>query len=179
MQSDNENALVADSAVDTTIESSKERTLQWLMELDRNEPEESLFVVESERTADLSLSAFEAEVAARPMTRGRIGADDLDTYIGEEIVLSETGGNDIYTHSAVEENADIEEDAFEGLMAIEFSRVSNEEAEGLAENVQDGSDILGLKDDDDIGDSHLVVKRVKKPVEPAEESQPPRKFRTL
>ena len=107
MQSDNENALVADSAVDTTIESSKERTLQWLMELDRDEPEESLFVVDSKQTADLSLSAFEAEVAARPMTRGRIGADDLDTYVGEEIVLSETGGNDIYTNSAVEENADI------------------------------------------------------------------------
>jgi chemotaxis protein histidine kinase CheA len=173
VQSDNENALIADSAVDTTIESSKERTLQWLMELDRDEPKESLFVVDSKQTADLSLSAFEAEVAARPMTRGRIGADDLDTYIGEEIVLSETGGNDIYTNSAVEENADIEEDAFEGLMAIEFSRVSNEEAEGLAENVQDGSDILGLEDDDDIGDSYLVVKRVKKPVEPAEESEPP------
>ncbi|MEP4147375.1 MAG: response regulator [Halioglobus sp.] len=163
MQSDKENVPLTDTAVDT-IESSKESTLEWLMELDRDEPEENLFVVDSKQMADLSLSAFEAEVAARPMTRGRAGADDLDTYIGEEIVLSEPGGgNDIYGSGAVEETPSSEEEAFDGLMAIEFSRASNEEAEGLAENVQDGSDILGLEDDDDIGDSYLVVKRVKKP----------------
>ena len=162
MQSDKENVPVT-AAVDT-IESSKESMLEWLMELDRDEPEENLFVVDSKHMADLSLSAFEAEVAARPMTRGRAGADDLDTYIGEEIVLSEPGGNDIYSNGTVEETTDSEEDAFEGLMAIEFSRASNDEAEGLAENVQDGSDILGLEDEDDIGDSFLVVKRVKKPV---------------
>lgn len=164
MQSDKENVPLTDTAVDT-IESSKESTLEWLMELDRDEPEENLFVVDSKQMADLSLSAFEAEVAARPMTRGRAGADDLDTYIGEEIVLSEPGGgNDIYGSGAIEESPSSEEEAFDGLMAIEFSRASNEEAEGLAENVQDGSDILGLEDDDDIGDSYLVVKRVKKPV---------------
>ncbi|RLQ23785.1 response regulator [Seongchinamella sediminis] len=148
-----------------TVESSKESTLEWLMELDRDEPEENLFVVEGKRSADFSLSAYEAEVAARPMVRGRAGADDLDTYIGEEIVLSEPGGNDIYSTSASAETDTAqakEEEAFEGLMAIEFSRASNEEAEGLATNVVDGSDILGLQDDDDIGDSYLVVKRVKK-----------------
>ncbi|WP_165954149.1 hybrid sensor histidine kinase/response regulator [Seongchinamella unica] len=163
MQSDKDNSARSTEPMLDTIESFKESTLEWLMELDRDEPEESLFVVEGKLSADFSLSAYEAEVAARPMVRGRAGADDLDTYIGEEIVLSEAGGNDIYNGGGeTTQLQEAEEDAFEGLMAIEFSRVSNEEAEGLATNVVDGSDILGLEDDDDIGDSYLVVKRVKK-----------------
>ncbi len=97
MQSDNENSLAPTEPLVDTIESSRESTLEWLMELDRDEPEENLFVVDKKIAADLSLSAYEAEVAARPMVRGRAGADDLDTYIGEEIVLSEPGGNDIYS----------------------------------------------------------------------------------
>ena len=167
MQSDKKITAETDVLLDT-IESSKESTLEWLMELDRDEPEENLFVVDGKLMADFSLSAFEAEVAARPMTRGRAGADDLDTYIGEEIVLSEAGGNDIYRSDASDDAAQDENEAFDGLMAIEFSRASNDEAEGLAENVQDGSDILGLEDDDDIGESYLVVKRVKKPLAPVE-----------
>ena len=162
MQSDNENSLAPTEPLVDTIESSRESTLEWLMELDRDEPEENLFVVDKKIAADLSLSAYEAEVAARPMVRGRAGADDLDTYIGEEIVLSEPGGNDIYSGGDVAEEV-TEDEVFEGLMAIDFTRDGDTKAEGLATNVEDGSDILGLEDDDDIGDSYLVVKRVKKP----------------
>ena len=47
MQSDNENtASSAESTLDS-IESSKESTLEWLMELDRDEPEENLFDAET------------------------------------------------------------------------------------------------------------------------------------
>ncbi len=173
MQSDNENSATSTEPSLDTIESSKESTLEWLMELDRDEPEEHLFVVDRKMSADFSLSAYEAEVAARPMIRGRAGADDLDTYIGEEIVLSEAGGSDIYSSGTDDDQAKSEEEeAFEGLMAVEFSRASNEEAEGLATNVVDGSDILGLDDDDDIGDAYLVVKRVKKPTLVAEPTNP-------
>ena len=172
MQSDKEHTATSTEPMLDTIESSKESTLEWLMELDRDEPEENLFVVDSKASADLTLSAYEAEVAARPMVRGREGADDLDTYIGEEIVLSEPGGNDIYSAGVQDSGSQEEVDAFEGLMAIEFSRASNEEAEGLATNVTDGSDILGLEDDDDIGDAYLVVKRVKKPAALAPQPEP-------
>ena len=106
MQSDNDNSVAIAETLQDTIESSKESTLEWLMELDRDEPEENLFVVDSKQMGELKLSAYEAEIAARPMTRGRAGADDLDTYIAEEIVLSEPGGNDIYSDSASNDAGD-------------------------------------------------------------------------
>ena len=47
MQCDNEKSVAAAATLDDTIESSQESTLEWLMELDRDEPEENLFVVAS------------------------------------------------------------------------------------------------------------------------------------
>ena len=139
-----------------SLEGSKESTLEWLMEMDRDEPEENLFIVDGKVT-ELTLSAYEAEVAARPMTRGRTDADDLDTYISEEIVLSENDSGNLYNGS---NDIAAEEKAFEGLMAIDFSRQEVEESGAEVAAVDDGSDILGLAEEDDIGDSYLVVKRV-------------------
>ncbi len=153
MHSDKDNPVTTQDA----LEGSKESTLEWLMELDRDEPEENLFKVEGKVT-ELSLSAFETEVAARPMTRGRAGADDLDAYISEEIVLSEEGNSSANGFGA---NQDDEAD-FDGLMAIDFSRQDDSESDLQNAAVDDGSDILGLADEDDIGESFLVVKRVPK-----------------
>ena len=72
---------------------------------------------------ELKLSAYEAEIAARPMTRGRAGADDLYTYIADEIVLSEHGGNDIYSDSASSDAVDNEEDALSLIHISEPTRL--------------------------------------------------------
>ncbi len=158
----------AETEAADTLDSSKEATLEWLMELDRDDPEENVFVVDRRGGFDFSLSAQEAAVAARPMMRGRADADDLSTYVEEEIVMGEPGALDT-SGKADEVAAAQEQEAFDSLMAVDFSRQSSEE-EGLLQNVEDGIDILGLEEDDDIGDQYLVVKRVKKPV--AEPAQP-------
>lgn len=140
---------------------SQESMLDWLMELDRDEPEEKLFVVDRNDPLSQELTAFETEVAARPMTRGNATADDLATYVAEEIVISSDNiSSDIYTTDdelAVEAHQDIMDEA----MALDFSQSGP--ATSANENVQvaDGDDILGLSLDDDIGDNYLVVKRVK------------------
>ncbi|PLW70320.1 hybrid sensor histidine kinase/response regulator [Pseudohalioglobus lutimaris] len=154
MHSDKDNPATAQD----TLEGSKESTLEWLMELDRDEPEENLFKVDGKVT-ELSLSAFETEFAARPMTRGRTGADDLDTYISEEIVLSEDGNTNANGSAGDEDGEDA---ALDGLMAIDFSRQDEIDNESQSAAVDDGSDILGLADEDDMGESFLVVKRVPK-----------------
>ncbi|MFV8818195.1 hybrid sensor histidine kinase/response regulator [Haliea sp. E17] len=157
---DQESGAVSDSGYATpgVEEQSHEATMQWLLELNRDEPEERVFIVAGAGAADFSLSAQEAAVAARPMIRGRADADDLSSYVGEEIVLGEEGS------SASGGNGDL--DAFsdaevEALMAVEFSRGFEEMEEGLLD-VEEGSDILGLEEEDDIGEQYLVVKRVKR-----------------
>ena len=163
------NATIAEQAADS-VDSSKESTLNWLMEeLDKDEPSEKLFVVDGIQEVDLTLSAFEAEIAARPMVRGRAGADDFDSYVGEEIVISSEGGSHIFSsEDEIEEQReglDIEE-----AMALDFSRHSGDDRPGHL-SVEDGSDILGLEDDDDeIGDSYLVARRVKR--DPAQVQTP-------
>lgn len=152
MHSDKDNPATTQDS----LEGSKETTLEWLMDLDRDEPEENLFTVEGKAT-ELSLSAFEAEVAARPMTRGRAGADDLDTYISEEIVLSENGNTN---GNGMAAEADSEDSDLDGLMAIDFSRQDEAEQESRPRVVDDGTDILGLADEDDMGESFMVVRRV-------------------
>lgn len=136
---------------------SREETLQWLLELDRDEPEENVFIVARGGATDFSLSAQEAAVAARPMIRGRAGADDLSSYVGEEIVLGEEEGSGT-GHSSAD---DFEQAEFDSLMTVEFSRDATVVEEGLLD-VEEGSDILGLEEDDDMGEHYLVVKRVKR-----------------
>jgi chemotaxis protein histidine kinase CheA len=167
------NATLAEHAAES-VDSSQESTLNWLMdELDKDEPTEKLFVVDGVQEVDLTLSAFEAEIAARPMVRGRAGADEFDSYVGEEIVISSEGGSDIFSSSADSEEEhgglDIEE-----AMALDFSR-HNGSDHSVSLDVEDGSDILGLEDDDEMGDSYLVVKRAKKDPEPVQEAPVPPK----
>lgn len=168
MQTDNESPAIAPEQMSDGIESAKESTLNWLMELDRDEPQENLFVVERREidNSHLQLSAFEAEIAARPMVRGRADADDFDTYVGEEIVISSEGASsEIYTDTQVSE-ADEAAD-FEEVMALDFTHRDSDWADAVSAEVEDGADILGLEEDDDIGigDAFLVVKRSKRAVE--------------
>ena len=144
----------ADFAVD-----SYDGEIGWLLEMDLSEPQEKLFAVEQPIGFDTSLSEYELAVARRPMTRGSVGADDLETYVDEEIVISsDTSGGDIYTcNSPASTSRTIPES--QESMAIDFSRSSQAiTAEPQAE-FKDGLDILGLADNDDMGEKFLVIRR--------------------
>ncbi len=143
-------------------EDNQEKSLRWLLEMDLSEPEEKLFTVAVSEYSDRGLSAYEAEVAARPLVRGHANSDDLATYIGEEIIISsENALGDIYSRkdeSAAEQSKIVERDE---VMAIDFSRGRDDYAQHVASVVAEGADILGLASDDDIGETYLAVKRVK------------------
>lgn len=170
MHTDKDNPASGTEQAVETADSSQESTLNWLMDLDRDEPQENLFVVDRKDAGEIKLSAFEAEIAARPMTRGRAGADDFDSYVGEEIVISSEGtSSDIYNTGQSMEAAPDTDDSlnFEEAMALDFTHRESDWATHSAVEVEDGSDILGLEDEDDIGDTFLVVKR-KNNAEPVE-----------
>ena len=123
---DKDLALTHADASRETNEGSEEKSLQWLLDMDLSEPEEKLFKVELDDYVDNGLSAFEAEVASRPMFRGKAGADDLSTYVAEEIVISsESQSSDIYAGSAEKDGAAAQPEgahsAAEELMALDFS----------------------------------------------------------
>jgi chemotaxis protein histidine kinase CheA len=160
------------NGADTSIEGAEEwqdNTLSWLLEMDMSEPEERLFALEADEYVAEGLSEYEAEVAARPMTRGKAGADDYDTYVEEEIVISsETQSSDIYASESagLEAGNDRDEPRAPEVMAIDFSRKSADDAAALkAGSLHEGQDILGLAADDDMGEKYLVVKRAKRAAE--------------
>jgi chemosensory pili system protein ChpA (sensor histidine kinase/response regulator) len=131
--------------------------------MDLSEPQERLFKVEHPAQVDTGLTDYELEVARRPMIRGALGADDLESYIQEAIVMSsENQGSDIYAGDASVPAAAVDGGGVSSgeLMAIDYSRPVGMGAAGLADQVVDGVDILGLADDDDIGEKYLVIKRV-------------------
>lgn len=171
MQTDKDKASAVTEQASESTDSSQEATLNWLMEeLEKDEPGESLFVVDRQEPADTSLSAFEVEIAARPMTRGRAGADEFDSYVAEEIVISSEGTqSDIYSGFEVEEPED--DLGIEEIMALDFSHRNHANGSQHLPQVEDGADILGLEDDDDIGDTYLVVKRVKREEPAAQTAQ--------
>ena len=144
-------------------ESDQEKSLRWLLDMDLSEPQETLFTVAGNDYFDAGLSAFEAEVAGRPLVRGNARSDDLATYIEEEIVISSTGsGNDIYhrnEQSSVLESSRNGRD--EQVMALDFSRVRDDVEAIFSGDLADGADILGLSGDDDIGEKFVSIKRVK------------------
>ncbi len=168
----NTDKLTGSDRAEVTSE-SQPGNLNWLLDIDLSEPEERLFTVDRAAQADTDLTDYELEVAQRPMTRGSIGADDMETYIDEEIVMSsESSSGDIYASQPAASSSMKSrrgESAAEP-MAIDYSRQSGAGAAGAEHLVSEGTDILGLADDDDIGEKYLVVKRVKS-AQPAAESE--------
>ncbi|MGL4565852.1 MAG: hypothetical protein ACRCVD_11190, partial [Halioglobus sp.] len=138
---------------------SRESELGWLLDMDLSEPQEKLFTVEQATSVDTSLTEYELEVARRPMTRGAVGADDLASYVDEEIVISsEAQGGDIYVSNSSAPSARHGRENQE-LMAIDFSRPSPADAVDPQLGLKEGLDILGLAEQDDIGEKFLVIKR--------------------
>ena len=138
---------------------SHDSEIGWLLEMDLSEPQEKLFAVEQAIGIDTSLSEYELAVARRPMTRGSVGADDLETYVDEEIVISsDTSGGDIYTSNSPASTARAIRESQES-MAIDFSRSSRVITADSQAEFKDGLDILGLADNDDMGEKFLVIRR--------------------
>lgn len=143
-------------------EDNQEKGLRWLLEMDLSEPEEKLFTVSVSEYRDRGLSAYETEVAGRPLVRGHANSDDLASYVDEEIVISsENALGDIYSRKdgpAVVESAG---DQREEFMAIDFSHGRDDNDFQVVSVVAEGADILGLTGDDDIGEKFMSIKRVK------------------
>lgn len=141
------------------LEENQEKSLEWLLENDHSDPEETLFKVSNSDYHDEELSAFEAEIANRPLVRGNAGGDDLANYVAEEIVISsEDASGDIYRGDE-QASREEEEQAKEEIMAIDFTVGENDDAD--VNMVDEGTDILGLAGDDDIGETAVSIKRVK------------------
>lgn len=155
-----------------TEEENNEKNLQWLIDMDLSEPEETLFTVKDDEYQDEGLSAFESEVAGRPLVRGNDAGDDLASYVGEEIVISSEGASDIYNDNGAEDDSDAAEARPES-MALDFSRGREQSAGQQKRSVDEGTDILGLQNDDDIGETYLTLKRVKGAANTAESENAP------
>ena len=145
-----------------SVDDAQEKSVRWLLEMDLAEPEEKLFSVPGQEYQQEGLSAYETEVATRPLIRGNATSDDLATYIGEEIVISTASErSDIYAEVDEQtEHGDADEQSGES-MAVDYSQWQQPCAEQAEAQVGEGADILGLSDEDDIGERFLSVKRVK------------------
>ncbi|MCB1690383.1 MAG: response regulator [Halioglobus sp.] len=143
-------------------ESDQEKSLRWLLDMDLSEPEEKLFTVAGDEYLDTGLSAFEAEVAGRPLVRGNANSDDLASYVEEEIVVSSAGtGPDIYNRRDAGPAAGSTRMVRDAFMAIDFSSGRERADARFGARVEEGTDILGLSGDDDIGEKFVSIKRVK------------------
>ncbi len=162
MYTDNDLGKLRLNGMMDSEEDNQEKSLRWLLEMDLSEPEEKLFTVAVGEYSDRGLSAYEAEIAGRPLVRGHANSDDLASYIGEEIVISSAyAPGDIYSRrneSAVEESTFVQRDE---VMAIDFSRGRDDSTFHKTSVVAEGTDILGLLGDDDIGEKFLSIKRLK------------------
>ncbi len=167
MHSDKDLPKGAQEAMDPE-EESRERGLKWLLEMDLDEPEDTLFQV-SDDDGDQSLTDFEAEVASRPLVRGGNG-DSIDQFVGEEIVISADVGGSIYETDSDAESAG--DTPTQGVaMAIDYTRDRADRSAG-ASDVEAGSDVLGLQADDDIGETNLTIRRVRAKDRKVEEPAP-------
>jgi len=144
-------------------ESEDSESLDWLLEEDFEEQGDTLFAL-SEDTFDSTLSESDLLMANRPMARGDTEADSLETFVEEEIVLGSVGeSSDIYNNGSDVQSTlvDVQHEATYEAVAIahgQSSSTSLQQDNGFG--IDDGSDFLGLTDDDDMGEKPLVLQRL-------------------
>ncbi|MEH6568910.1 MAG: response regulator [Halioglobus sp.] len=166
MQSDNDfNTTLADRNMGAS-EEQQDKTVQWLLDQDYVEPSEKLFTLSEEEHVLGALSDYEAEVANRPMFGGEASSDDFSCFVGEEIIMTESGqAADIFAESATLGGAahamTVGAQATGFDMAIDHSSYRAGQADKIVKAMDEGSDILGLADEDDIGERFLVMQKTK------------------
>ena len=162
MQSEN-NTKPADTGVKSPAgEETLDGTLDWLLDQDLTDPAETLFTVDAAQFVDPGLSETEAAMAARPMFGSNQQADSLEGFVEEEIVLSSVGeSSDIY-QAQEETPADTGPDQTPAP-AVVINPNGQTKSSAPELELDEGLDILGLQEDDDIGDKPLVIQRSGKP----------------
>ena len=124
MRTDNDLGKLSLSGLLEADDENQEKSLRWLLEMDLSEPEEKLLTVAGNDYFDTGLSAFEKEVAGRPLIRGNAHGDDLASYVGEEIVISsDRAAGDIYGQRNQLAGDEPTRNKREEVMALDFSRV--------------------------------------------------------
>jgi chemosensory pili system protein ChpA (sensor histidine kinase/response regulator) len=134
-------------------------TLDWLLDQDLADTDETLFTLDGEQFFDTDLTETEAAMAARPMFGSNAQADNLTGFVEEEIVLSSVGEtSDIYASSAIPESP-----AYQAPTPTAVVVNPNGQPRSNAPDLdlEEGLDILGLAEDDDIGEKPLVIKRAR------------------
>ncbi|MGI9265179.1 MAG: hypothetical protein ACR2QU_09620, partial [Gammaproteobacteria bacterium] len=168
MQFDNDiNTLGAEQDADGG-DDTQEKMLEWLLDQDLSEPEEKLFTVDDDMPELAALTEAEAAVASRPMIGGSATSDDLSSMVSEEIVMTSTGQADIFSAPGNSDDGESGQSDGSGVMAIEYSRQPSGGDPAPNAILDEGSDILGLVDDDTIGEQFLSLKTVE-PVRKVEE----------
>ena len=165
MHTDKERADAGAEGGRDSGEEIQEENLSWLLEMDRSEPEERLFKLDAEEFQEPGLTEYEAELAGRPLSRTGSASDDISSFVAEEIVVS-SDGHDTRPRGKLDRN-EVYESAVPAstgkFKAIDHSlKVSVSEPDTLT-RVDEGSDILGLAENDDMGETFLAIKRVKAP----------------
>ena len=146
-------------------ENTEDESLDWLLDEDYEEPKDTLFAL-SEESFDTSLSETELEMAARPMARGDSEFDSLSSFVEEEIVLGSVGdSSDIYSktvepqESVAGQNTDFQSVPMPIARAkpgIQNAKISS------SISLDEGADLLGLIEHDDMGEKPLVIQRISK-----------------
>jgi chemotaxis protein histidine kinase CheA/CheY-like chemotaxis protein len=148
-------------------EEQQGENLEWLLDLEETESEEAVFKVEGDDYQEQGLSDYEAQIASRPMSRGGEGGDDFSNFVGEEIVMSSDSGSSSIYGSAEDSGAQEEaQPSGDSSMAVDFTTQQNSASVDEV-TFDEGTDILGLAADDDIGETALSIKRVKPAAESA------------
>jgi chemotaxis protein histidine kinase CheA len=158
----------------------QDRTVQWLLDQDYAEPSEKLFTLSEDEHILGALSDYEAEVANRPMFGGESSSDDLSSFVGEEIIMTTPGqAADIFAESATLAEAaqamTVNPQLTDYGMAIDHSSYRAGQRDDVVKEMDEGSDILGLVDGDDIGEHFLLMQKATPRASIEAESLPHRK----
>lgn len=169
MRADNDRIDLETEGAQESAEDIQEENLSWLLDMDREDPEEKLFALGDDEYQESGLTEYESELAARPLTSaGKPGADDLSMFVEEEIVVSSDYQNSNIYDAPAARNGDATEQSSDepesdAVKAIDHSRKGNTATSTPHAGVEDGCDILGLAEDDDMGETYLTIRRVKSP----------------
>ena len=149
----------------SSAESSEDESLDWLLDEDYEEPKDTLFAL-SEESSDTSLSETELEMASRPMARGDSEFDSLDSFVEEEIVIGSVGdSSDIYSKRVEPDQSLAGQNTGFQSVPLPIARVkpgNDNTAVNSSISLDEGADLLGLIEQDDMGEKPLVIQRISK-----------------
>ncbi len=157
-------------AAELDRDETEDQTMEWLLSRDLSEPEETLFALDRDEPLEQTLSELEAELANRPMERGAGQDAGFAGLVEEEIIMTGAAGEfDIYSDE--QDRPPVQEaPKSPAPFAVVDHTVLHARDLGDVLDLGEGTDILGLAEEDDMGEKHLVLKKVQ--VQKPEPPQP-------